>query len=43
VATEAAEEVPDVLGAMIFDHGQRRAHLLAFAQEHRGQLGWRAP
>ena len=37
------DEVPDVLGAMIFDHGQRRAQLLAFAQEHGGQLDWRAP
>jgi hypothetical protein len=34
-------EVPDVLGAMIFEGGRRRAELLAFTQEHGAQLAWR--
>jgi hypothetical protein len=42
-AARDEDQVPDVLGAMIFEHGRRRAQLLAFAQEHGQQLDWRAP
>ncbi len=35
-------EVPDVLGAMIFEDGRRRAQLLAFTQEHGARISWRS-
>lgn len=40
---ETVEGVSDVLGAIVFDRGQRRAQLLAFTQEHGAQLDWRGP
>ncbi len=35
-------DVPDVLGALIFEDGRHRAELLAFTQEHGASLAWHA-
>jgi hypothetical protein len=32
----------DVLGAIVFDRGERQSHFLAYVQEHGGWIDWRA-
>jgi hypothetical protein len=49
VESFAGEAVPDdeqgtsdILGAILFSNGERRAHLLAYVQEHGQWIDWRA-
>jgi hypothetical protein len=37
------QAITDVLGAVLFHRGARRAELLAYVQEHGARIDWRAP
>jgi hypothetical protein len=39
----ADEDMPNVLGAVLFQRGARQVHLLAYVQEHGAWIDWRAP
>jgi hypothetical protein len=37
------QAITDILGAVLFQRGERRAELLAYVQEHGARIDWRAP